>query len=154
MKLSGEMTIDAPRQKVFDALRDARFFASCIDGVHDLVELGGNRYGAVLETKVAYIQFKFKVVVEMTRIDPPNEIEARVDGVPMGIVGRLVANSLTKLTEDGDTTRIHYDIDASLTGKLGGLGAPVMKSKAKDMEKQFVKRLRGAFAATAAAGAQ
>ena len=145
MKIAGEITVKAPRERVFDALRDPYFFASCIDGVHDLAHLDGNRYDAVLETKVAYIQFRFKVVVEMTRVDAPNEIEAKVEGVPIGVVGRLAATSVTRLIEDGDITRIQYEIDASLTGKLGALGAPVMKSKAKDMEKQFVTRLRAAF---------
>ena len=154
MKLSGEITVKAPRAKVFDALRDPHFFASCIDGVGDLAQLDANRYDAVLETKVAYIQLKFKVVVEMTRIDPPNEIEARVEGVPIGVVGRLAATSLTRLVEDGDSTCIQYEIDASLTGKLGALGAPVMKSKAKEMEKQFAARLRDAFEARAPAVAE
>lgn len=151
MKLSGEITVKAPRAKVFDALRDPYFFASCIDGVGDLAQRDGNRYDAVLETKVAYIQLKFKVVVEMTRIDPPNEIKAKVEGVPIGVVGRLAATSLTRFIEDGDLTRIQYEIDASLTGKLGALGSPVMKSKAKDMEREFVTRLRAAFEATASA---
>ena len=151
MKITGEIAVNAPRAKVFDALRDPRFFASCIDGVGELAPLGGERYEAMLETRVAYIQLKFKVVVEMTRIDPPQEIEAKVEGVPMGVVGRLAATSLTRLSETGDTTRIQYEIDASLTGKLGALGSPVVKSKAKEMEKTFAERLRAAFAATASA---
>jgi carbon monoxide dehydrogenase subunit G len=150
LKITGEITVHAPRAKVFDALCDPRFFASCIEGVGELVPLGGDRYEAMLQTKVAYIQLKFKVVVEMTRIDPPHEIEARVEGVPIGVVGRLAATSLTRLVEDGETTRIGYEIDASLTGKLGALGASVMKSKAKEMEKEFAARLRAAFAAEAA----
>ena len=151
MRITGEIAVEAPRAKVFDALRDPRFFASCIEGVGELAPLGGNRFEAMLETKVAYIQLRFKVVVEMTRIDPPREIEARVEGTPVGVVGRLAATSLTRLVEDGDITRIEYEIDASLTGKLGALGAPVVKSKAKDMEKAFAARLRAAFAATAPA---
>ena len=150
MKITGEIAVNAPREKVFDALRDARFFASCIDGVGDLTPLGGERFEAMLETRVAYIQLKFKVAVEMTRIDPPHEIGAKVEGVPLGIVGRLAATSLTRLVEDGDTTRIQYEIDASLTGKLGAIGAPVMKAKAKEMEKTFAARLHAAFAAEAA----
>ena len=146
MKITGEIAVNAPRAKVFDALRDPRFFASCIDGVGELAPLGGERYEAMLETKVAYIQLKFKVVVEMTRIDPPQEIEAKVEGVPLGVVGRLAATSLTRLAEDGGNTRIQYEIDASLTGKLGALGSPVVKSKAKEMEKTFAERLRAAFA--------
>ena len=41
MKLTGEITVQAPREAVFKALRDARFFASCVDGVHDLTEADG-----------------------------------------------------------------------------------------------------------------
>ena len=145
MKITGEIAVVAPREKVFDALRDASFFASCIPGVGELRPLGAERYEAMLETRVAYIQLKFSVTVEMTRIDPPHEIAAKVEGVPIGIVGRLTATSLTRLAEDGATTRIQYEIDAALTGKLGSLGAPVMKSKAKEMEKEFATRLRAAF---------
>ena len=151
MKITGEITVNAPRAKVFAALCDPRFFASCIDGVGDLTPLGDNKHEATLETKVAYIQLKFKVVVEMTRIDAPSEIEAKVEGVPLGVVGRLAATSLTRLTEEGDVTRIQYEVDASLTGKLGAIGSPVVKSKAKDMEKTFAERIRAAFAATAPA---
>jgi uncharacterized protein len=138
--------VEAPRAQVFAALRDPRFFASCIDGLGDLAPLAADRYEATLETKVAYIQLKFKVVVDMTRVDPPNAIEARVEGVPIGVVGRLAATSVTRLVEDGAGTRIEYEIEASLTGKLGSLGAPVVKSKAKEMEKAFAARLRAAFA--------
>jgi carbon monoxide dehydrogenase subunit G len=34
-----------------------------------------------------------------------------------------------------------YAIDATLTGKLGSMGQPVLKAKAKEMEKQFTARL-------------
>ncbi len=145
MKIDGEITVKAPRAKIFDALRDPYFFASCIEGVRDLTALDENRYNAVLEIRVAYIQFRFKVVVEMTRIDAPHEIEAKIEGVPLGVVGRLSATSLTRLVEDGEVTRIQYEVTASLTGKLGALGQPVMKAKAKEMERQFVARLRSVF---------
>ena len=145
MRLSGEIKVKAPRASVFDALRDPHFFASCFEGLRDLSEIDATRYDALLETKVAYLQFSFKVVVELTRIDPPCTIEARIDGTPLGIVGRLAATSVTELVEDGEHTVIRYGIDTALTGKLGALGQPVLKSKAKEMEKQFVARLRAAF---------
>jgi carbon monoxide dehydrogenase subunit G len=85
------------------------------------------------------------VTVAVTRADPPNEIEATVEGTPLGIVGRMTATSVTTLTEVGDETKIAYAVDAALTGKLGSLGQPVLKSKAKEMEKQFASRLRAAF---------
>src|SRR5438093_4390718 len=145
MKFAGELTVKAPRVAVFAALRDARFFASCVDGVRDLAELAPDRYAAVFETKVAYMKFSFNVTVELTRTEPPQSIEAKVEGTPLGIVGRLTATSTTTLSEAGDETKIEYVVDAALTGKLGGLGQPVLRSKAKEMEKQFAARLRAAF---------
>jgi hypothetical protein len=145
MKISGELTVPAPQAAVFEAVQDARFFASCIDGVQELTEVDPTHYDAVLETKVAYMKFRFKLSVEVTRKEPPDTIEAKVEGTPLGIVGRITATSLTKLSQVGDDTKIVYEIDAAITGKLGSLGQPVLKSKAKEMEKQFSSRLREKF---------
>lgn len=145
MNFSGEISIKAARDTVFNLLRDARFFASCIDGVGELTQINDTRYDAVFETRLAYMQFRFKVTVELVRIDPPVEIEAKVEGTPLGIVGRLTASSKMTLVEAGDETRVQYAIATSLTGKLGSIGQPVLKAKAKAMEKQFAARLRAAF---------
>lgn len=153
MKFSGEITVDAQRDAVFAKLQDVHFFASCIDGVRELTPLDERRFDAVLETKVAYMTFKFKVTVEMTEVAPPHTIAAKIEGTPLGLVGRLAATSSTRLTAAGDQTLIQYEIDAALTGKLGSIGQPVLKAKAKDMEKQFAKNLQAAFAAVPAAGA-
>jgi carbon monoxide dehydrogenase subunit G len=146
MKFSGELTVKAPRTEVYKAVRNARFFASCVEGVHDLQETGPDTYAAVFETKVAYMKFSFKVTVQVTRAEAPRQIEAKVDGTPLGIVGRLAATSVTTLSDDGDGTKIAYDIDAALTGKLGSLGQPVLRAKAKEMERHFTARLAAAFA--------
>ena len=72
-------------------------------------------------------------------------IEAKVEGVPSGIVGRLTGTSKATLEQRGDDTAIGYEIDVALAGKLGSLGQPVLKSKAREMEKQFTANLRAAF---------
>jgi uncharacterized protein len=149
MKISGTIMVQAPRAEVYKALRDARLFASCVEGVRDLAETGPDAYSAMFETKVAYMKFAFKVTVQVVRAEEPREIEASIEGAPLGIVGRLTANSLTRLTEMSGATRIDYDVDASLTGKLGSLGQPVLRAKAKEMERQFAARLAAAFAAPA-----
>lgn len=149
MKFSGELTVKAPRAQVYAKVRDARFFASCVDGVQDLQETAPDTYSAVFATKVAYMNFKFNVTVQVVRAEEPSEIAAKVEGAPLGIVGRLTATSLTRLTEEGGETKISYEVDTALTGKLGSLGQPVLRSKAKEMERQFAARLAAAFAAPA-----
>ena len=149
MKFTGDIWMEAPREAVFAKVRDARFFASCIDGVQTLTELDPDHYTAVLETKVAYLKFKFNVAVEVVRVDPPREIEAKIEGTPLGIVGRLTASSVTRLADDNGGTKVSYEIEAALTGKLGSLGQPVLRAKAKEMERLFTERMRAAFAAPA-----
>jgi carbon monoxide dehydrogenase subunit G len=147
MRFSGDILVAAPPEAVFAKVRDARFFASCVEGVQDLNEIDPDHYTAVLETRVAYLKFKFNVAVEVVRTDPPREIEARIEGTPLGIVGRLTASSVTRLTRDEGGTKVSYHVDAALTGKLGSLGQPVLRAKAKEMERQFAERMRAAFAA-------
>jgi hypothetical protein len=146
MKFTGDILIEAPRDAVYAKVRDARFFASCIEGVQELNEIDSDHYTAILETKVAYLKFKFNVAVEVTRADPPSEIEAKVEGTPLGIVGRLTATSVTRLADEGKGTKVSYEIEAALTGMLGSLGQPVLRAKAKEMEKKFAERMRAAFA--------
>jgi carbon monoxide dehydrogenase subunit G len=150
LNIAGEITVAAPREAVFKALSNAPFFASCIEGVRDLTAIDATHYGAVLETRIAYLRFKFKVGVEMTKMTPPEEIEAKVEGTPLGMVGRLTATASTRLADAGGQTIIRYSIDATLTGKLGSMGQPVLKAKARDMEKHFTERLTAAFASGAA----
>ena len=145
MKVTGELKVRALREAVFDKIQDAQFFASCIDGVQELTEVDPTHYDARFETQVAYMKFSFKLSIAVTRKEPPSDIETTIEGTPLGIVGRLAATSRTHLTEEGDETKIAYEIDAALTGKLGSLGQPVLRSKAKEMEKQFIGRLTEAF---------
>lgn len=151
MKFTGDISVPAPREAVYAKVRDARFFASCVEGVRDLNEIDSDHYTAVLDTKVAYLKFKFNVAVEVVRADPPHEIEAKIEGTPLGIVGRLTASSVTRLAEENGGTKISYEIEAALTGKLGSLGQPVLRSKAKELEQQFAERMRAAFAPAAEA---
>jgi uncharacterized protein len=145
MMVSGEFTVNAPRGVVFRTLRDASSFVPFVDGVRDLKEIDGNHYEAIFETKVAYIKFKFNVTVVVTRVEEPSEIEAKIEGTPLGVVGRLTANSITRLEDAGSETRVTYSVESVLAGKLGSIGQPVLRSKARDIEKQFAARLQAAF---------
>jgi carbon monoxide dehydrogenase subunit G len=146
MQFSGEIRITASREAVYAKLRDATFFASCVEGIGALEERTPTSYGAVMQTRIAYIRFTFAVDVELLREQPPELVEARVEGKPSGMVGRLTATSLATLAQDGAETVITYRLEAALTGRLGSLGQPVLKAKAREMEKQFAANLRQAFA--------
>lgn len=145
MKFSGELTVPAAREAVFDRLRDAPFFASCVAGVGELNETTPDHYTARFATRIAYIRFEFEITVEVIRAERPCIIEARIEGKPHGVVGRLSASSSARFEDADGATKVDYNIEATLTGRLGSIGQPVLNSKAKEMEKQFVANLRKAF---------
>jgi carbon monoxide dehydrogenase subunit G len=145
MIVTGEITLAAPRETVFQVLQNAPFFASCVEGVRDLREIDATHYDAILETKVAFLKFTFKVSVEVTKLSPPDRIEAKIEGTPLGIVGRMTAVSVTDLIDAGSGTLVKYAIDANITGKLGSMGQPVLRAKAKEMEQKFAEKMRAAF---------
>jgi uncharacterized protein len=149
MKFSGEFSVAAPREVVFARLNDARFFASCLDGVSDLVEIDSTHYTARLATKIAFIRFTFAISVELSDMVAPSRVVAKAEGTPLGVVGRLTSIATANLTEADGSTKVAYDIDVALAGKLGSIGQPVLRSKAKEMERVFVERLHAAFAAGA-----
>ena len=146
MEFKGEITVAAPRADVYARIRDAEFFVSCIEGVRDLEVVDDTHYTAVMESKVAYIKVSFDVSVEVLRDEAPNLIEAKIEGRPIKLAGRLAATSLTRLAEADGGTKISYETELSLTGKLGSLGRPALTAKAKEMEKLFADRLAAAFA--------
>jgi len=153
MKFTGQFTVPAQRDIVFERLIDAQFFASCIDGLQDLVEIDPVHYTATLVTRIAYIKFKFAVAVEFVEKIAPEKVVARAEGKPLGIVGRLTSTAAATLAEAGDQTNVAYEIDVALAGKLGAIGQPVLRAKAKEMERSFVKNLNAAFQQPAASEA-
>ena len=50
MKFTGDISVPAPRDVVYAKVRDARFFASCVEGVQELNEIDSDDYTAVLES--------------------------------------------------------------------------------------------------------
>ena len=145
MHFKGEIMVAAPRADVYARVRDAEFFVSCIEGVRDLEVVDDTHYTAVMESKVAYIKVSFDVSVEVLRDEAPYLIEAKIEGRPIKLAGRLAATSLTRLAEADGGTKISYETKLSLTGKLGSLGRPALTAKAKEMEKLFADRLAAAF---------
>lgn len=146
MIFTGSILIPAEQNKVFEKINDVKFFSSCIDGVGNLEEIDQYHYKAKFKTKIAYINMEFNIVVQILESISPDVITAKFEGTPLGIVGRISSTAKAILIGDGENTRLNYEIDMALTGKLGSMGQPVLRSKAKELEKEFVKRIQVEFA--------
>ena len=140
---TGEISVDVDRQTAFAVVKDPHLLARCIPGCENLQELGADKYSAVLTSKVAFLTLRFKVVIDVIRIDPPNAIEARITGDAIGLAGHVVATASLDLIDAGERrTTIRYATDVGLTGKLGGLGQPVFRATSARIAKEFGANLR------------
>ena len=72
-----------------------------IEGVQEMKEIDPTHYTAVLETKVAYLKFKFNVTVEVVRMEAPSEIEAKVALRLMGLTVKTPDQARTLLDSLG-----------------------------------------------------
>jgi carbon monoxide dehydrogenase subunit G len=140
---SGEITVDVERATAFAIVRDPVRLARCIPGCTDLQEVAPDRYSAVLTSRVAFITLSFKVAIDVVTIEPPSLLEAKVTGDAVGLSGHVVATARLHLADGADgRTTIRYTTEVGLTGKLGGLGQPVLRATSAKMAREFGGNLK------------
>ena len=143
VETSGEITVDVDRATAFAVVRNPTRLARCIPGCHDLRELSPDRYTAVLTSQVAFMKLSFNVTIDVTRIDAPETLEAKITGDAVGLAGHVVATARLNLEETGERrTTLRYATEVGLTGRLGGLGQPVFKATSAKMAREFGANLK------------
>ncbi|MGC3944502.1 MAG: carbon monoxide dehydrogenase subunit G [Chryseolinea sp.] len=85
------------------------------------------------------MQARFKGQVELTDLDPPNGYTISGQGSG-GVAGNARGAAKVRLIAEGDATRLSYDVDAQVTGKLAQLGSRLIDSTAKMIAGQFFDR--------------
>ena len=148
LQTAGEITVDVERPIAFAFVQDAQRLARCIPGCRDLREVAPGRYAAVLTSSVAFMTLSFNVIIDLIRSEPPTRLEAKITGDAVGLAGHVVATASLELVDQGEhRTMIRYITDVGLTGKLGGLGQPVVRATSAKLAREFGANLKKALEA-------
>ena len=136
MKLSGENHINATPQEVWRALNDPAVLKQAIPGCDTLEKIDDTHFKATVTTRIGPVQAKFNGEVELTDLDPPHgyKISGKGSG---GVAGNARGRAKVRLEPDGTGTKLIYDVDAQVTGKLAQLGSRLIDSTAKMLAGQF-----------------
>ncbi len=139
MDMIGERRIVAPRRKVWDALNDPVVLKASIPGCESLEQQPNGGFKAVASVKIGPIAARFNGNVALSDLDPPNGYTISGEGQG-GVAGFAKGGAKVHLVDDGNATRLSYEVHAQVGGKLAQLGARLIDASAKQMADAFFDR--------------
>ena len=140
MKISGSSTLDAPVEKVWEAIQDPAVLARCLPGCESLAVIGDDRYAMSLTAGVAAIKGTYAGEVSLSDKVAPHSLTMRAAG--SGAPGTIDADVKVQLAPSADGgTDLSYDADASVGGAIGGVGQRMLVGVSRKMAGQFFTAL-------------
>ena len=139
MDMSGEYTIPAPREKVWEALNDPEVLKQCIDGCQSLEKTSDTEFKAKVTSKVGPVRATFNGKVNLSDIDPPNGYTISGEGQG-GVAGFAKGGAQVKLSGEGNETVLNYEAKAEVGGKLASVGSRLVLGVAKKTADDFFSK--------------
>ena len=139
MKIQGEHTFDAPRERVWRALLDPEVLARTLPGCERLERTGENEYRGVLNVQVGPVKGQFQGTLQLADILPLEGYHMKLDG--SGPSGFMNGQGELRLADAPAGTTLHYDLDAQIGGRIAGLGQRLVESSAKSITRQGLEGL-------------
>ncbi len=145
MKIEGEHTFNAPRDVVWATVLDPEVLAKVLPGCEDFKEVGENEFEGLLKIKVGPVQGKCKGNVELTDLVEPSTYNMRVRG--KGPPGFVYGKGKLELEDAGNSTVLHYSVDAKVGGRIASVGQRLLDSSSKVITRQALEGLQEGRAA-------
>lgn len=136
MEMSGSERIQAPREKVWEALNDPEVLRQCIPGCQTLEKTGDNEMAATVKLKIGVVSANFNGHVKLENINAPVSYTISGEGKG-GVAGFAKGGADVALEEDGAETVLNYACKAQVGGKIAQMGSRLIDSTAKKLAGQF-----------------
>jgi len=139
MKLVGTAEVAGPRETVFDQLLDPEILARCIPGCESMTATAPGAYQTQVRAGVGPIKGSFAGEVALSDIVRGESYRMSVKG--KSTVGYVDGGAAIRLESTGEGTRVHYDGDAKISGKIAAIGSRLIDAAAKTVARQFFTAL-------------
>jgi uncharacterized protein len=147
MTMQGEAVLPAEREAVWAALNDPDVLKACIPGCQSLEKTSDTEFQAVAKVAVGPVKATFKGVVRLSDIDAPNGYTISGEGQG-GVAGFAKGGAKVRLEEAVEGTRLVYDVEAQVGGKLAQLGGRLINGVAKKYADEFFVNFAKAVSTT------
>ena len=139
MKLEGTHHLQAPRERVYQALIDPEVLQRCIPGCERLEKIGEDSYSATIRAGVGTIKGVFNGSVKLKDMRPPEHYGIVVEG--KGAPGFMKGSGDLDLKALGYETVIKYTGDVQVGGTIASVGQRMIQGTMKMMASQFFTAL-------------
>ncbi|MDP3263261.1 MAG: carbon monoxide dehydrogenase subunit G [Tabrizicola sp.] len=143
MKLTDSREIKADPATVWRAILDPDVLKECIPGCESLTGSIAEGFEAAVVQKVGPVKARFTGVVHLTDIDEGRSVKISGEGKG-GAAGFAKGGAVVTLEPIPEGTRLTYDVDASVGGKIAQLGSRIIDGFAKKMADDFFARFQQA----------
>lgn len=142
MKFQGTVTINAPREIVWQYLTDPEKVSECAPGVESVEVIAPNeRFRAVAAVGFGAVKARFTVDAEWTGLDAPNRAQMKIAGKAPG----SAVNGTTEMTlsdAEGGATLLAWVADITVIGAIASLAARLMGTVTQTLTNAFFECVR------------
>jgi uncharacterized protein len=142
MDFSGEETIKAPRQDVWDFLIDPHKATQCAPGLQSIEVIDDSHFKCTVRAGVGMIRGNFNFDVKWGDLDEPTHAEMIANGSAAGSAVQMTSGLDLEDTDDGGTL-MKWSANVRVSGKLAGVGGRLMSPVADRMTKDIFSCIRG-----------
>ncbi|MGH7985730.1 MAG: SRPBCC family protein [Candidatus Binataceae bacterium] len=136
MKITGEQTMPASRQLVWQLFNDPQRLSRLIPGCEKLEQLAPDEFRGTINVGVAAVKGIYDGKLKLNEVRPPEHYKMLVDG--KGKQGFMRGSgTLDLVAQDSNATLVKYTGDVQVGGPLMQVGQRVIDSAAKMLIGQF-----------------
>ena len=143
MQLTDSRDIMASPDVVWAALLNPDVLKECVPGCESMVGSVSDGFTAVVVARVGPVKATFTGAVTLSDIDVGKAVKISGEGKG-GVAGHAKGGAAVTLTPIDGGTRLNYDVDAAVGGKLAQLGSRIIEGFAKKMADEFFERFQSA----------
>lgn len=143
MQLSDQRDIRAAPAVVWAAILDPAFLKEAVPGCESMTGSVADGFEAVVVQKIGPVKARFTGVVKISDIVEGRSLRISGEGKG-GPAGFAKGGANVTLEPNEGGTRLSYDVEASVGGKLAQLGSRLIEGFAKKMADDFFARFQEA----------
>ena len=142
MQLKGDVTINAPRKKVWDFLTDPNQIGQCVPGVEKIETIEPlKKYRGVVSVGLGSVKARFNGDVDILELDEPNRAKLKAHGTATGSAADAVSEMTLSDGPDGATV-VNWTADVSVSGQLASLVSRLMVPVSQKLAGVFYEEIR------------